>query len=80
MNSVFTKKILLTGVAGFIGHHLAIKYLEEGYQVLGIDNLRNDDSYDFKSQRLNNLQSKNNFTFEHIDIRDKEVVDRKSVV
>ena len=74
MNSVFTKKILLTGVAGFIGHHLAIKYLEEGYQVLGIDNLRNDDSYDFKSQRLNNLQSKNNFTFEHIDIRDKEVV------
>jgi len=30
-------KILITGVAGFIGSHTAEKFLEEGHQVVGID-------------------------------------------
>ena len=33
------KKILITGVAGFIGSALAKKFINEGYSVLGIDNL-----------------------------------------
>ena len=33
------EKILITGGAGFIGSHLAEKYLEMGYQVYIIDNL-----------------------------------------
>src|SRR3990167_3628261 len=33
------KKALVTGVAGFIGHHLAQELLKEGYIVYGIDNL-----------------------------------------
>ena len=32
-------KILITGIAGFIGSNLAERLLSEGYQVLGIDNL-----------------------------------------
>lgn len=32
-------KILLTGVAGFIGSHLAQMYLKQGHSVIGIDNL-----------------------------------------
>ena len=32
-------KILVTGVAGFIGYHLAVSLLERGDQVVGIDNL-----------------------------------------
>ncbi len=32
-------RILLTGVAGFLGSHLADKLLEKGYQVMGMDNL-----------------------------------------
>jgi UDP-glucuronate decarboxylase len=34
------KTILITGVAGFIGSHLARKYLREGYRVIGVDNLQ----------------------------------------
>ena len=35
------KKILITGVAGFIGSHLAKRFIQEGYKVYGIDNLSN---------------------------------------
>lgn len=33
------KKVLITGVAGFMGSHLADSFLQKGYQVVGIDNL-----------------------------------------
>jgi len=33
------KKVLITGVAGFIGSHLADRYLSEGFHVVGMDNL-----------------------------------------
>ena len=39
-------KILVTGIAGFIGFHIAKKLLEHGHQVIGIDNL--NDYYDVK--------------------------------
>lgn len=32
-------KVLITGVAGFIGSHVASRFLQEGYQVIGIDDL-----------------------------------------
>lgn len=32
-------KVVITGVAGFLGSHLADKFLAEGYEVTGIDNL-----------------------------------------
>lgn len=32
-------KVVITGVAGFLGSHLADKFLSEGHQVIGIDNL-----------------------------------------
>ena len=38
------KKILITGAAGFIGFFLCRKLLEEGYDVVGLDNL--NDYYD----------------------------------
>ena len=31
--------ICISGVAGFIGYHAAKRFLKEGYQVVGIDNL-----------------------------------------
>ena len=34
-------KILLTGVAGYIGSHVAVELLNAGYDVIGIDNLSN---------------------------------------
>ena len=33
------KKVLITGVAGFIGSHVAARFLEEGYSVVGVDDL-----------------------------------------
>lgn len=35
------KKILITGVAGFIGSHVAKRFLQEGYEVVGVDDLSN---------------------------------------
>ncbi|MEF3073425.1 NAD-dependent epimerase/dehydratase family protein, partial [Methylobacter sp. Wu1] len=32
-------KVLVTGTAGFIGNHVAIKLLERGDEVIGVDNL-----------------------------------------
>jgi UDP-glucuronate 4-epimerase len=39
-----SKKILVSGTAGFIGFHLAKKLLERGDEVVGIDNI--NDYYD----------------------------------
>ena len=41
------KKVLVTGAAGFIGHHLAKLLNESGYQVVGLDNIN-----DYYDQRL----------------------------
>ena len=33
------KRILITGAAGFLGSHLCDRFIKEGYQVIGMDNL-----------------------------------------
>ena len=50
-----SERILITGAAGFIGMHLCKSLLDDGYEVLGIDNL--NDYYDpkLKQDRLNEL-------------------------
>ena len=54
-------KILVTGVAGFIGFHLTKRLLRDGYSVVGIDNL--NDYYDvaLKKNRLEKLRSHDGF-------------------
>ena len=56
-------KILVTGSAGFIGFHCTKNLLEDGFEVLGIDNM--NDYYDpsLKQARLNELLPFNNFSF-----------------
>ena len=62
------KKILVTGTAGFIGSKVSEMLLEDGYDVIGIDNL--NDYYDTKLKlwRLDNLKKSKNFRFYKIDI------------
>lgn len=48
-------KILVTGAAGFIGFHVCKRLLEDGYQVLGIDNLNNYYDPNLKVARLKQL-------------------------
>lgn len=49
------KKILVTGVAGFIGFHLCEKLIDLGHQVVGIDNINDYYDVDLKLARLNQL-------------------------
>ena len=67
-------KILVTGVAGFIGMHVARQLLARGDRVLGIDNL--NDYYDpaLKQARLAELAGQPGFGFERVDISDAAAV------
>ncbi|MEB3293927.1 MAG: NAD-dependent epimerase [Synechococcales bacterium] len=64
-------KILITGVAGFIGYHLAIRYLNEGHEVYGIDNLNDYYDINLKYGRLFQIQSYDRFTFQCLDLSDR---------
>ena len=68
--------ILVTGAAGFIGSSLALRLLERGDRVVGLDNL--NDYYDvtLKLARLERLRACSGFEFEHADIADRERVAR----
>jgi len=65
-------KILITGAAGFIGFHLSKSLLEDGYEVLGVDNI--NDYYDpkLKHARLEIIKKYPNFKFEKVDIAHRE--------
>jgi UDP-glucuronate 4-epimerase len=62
--------ILVTGAAGFIGFHVAQRYLKEGRPVVGLDNL--NDYYDpnLKLARLEVLKSMPGFQFVRADLAD----------
>jgi UDP-glucuronate 4-epimerase len=66
---------LVTGAAGFIGYYLSKRLLEEGYIVIGIDNLNDYYDVNLKLTRLSLLKEKNNFAFKKIDISNKEDLD-----
>jgi len=66
------KKILVTGVAGFIGARVAEMLLEEGYEVVGVDNLNNYYDIQLKLWRLDNLKKYDNFKFYKYDIENYE--------
>jgi UDP-glucuronate 4-epimerase len=48
-------KILITGIAGFIGHHVAKKLVKDEHEVIGIDNINNYYDVNLKFDRLNEL-------------------------
>lgn len=62
--------VLITGVAGFIGFHMARRLCRQGVQVVGIDNLNDYYSVDLKRARLAQLEHFPSFQFQPIDIVD----------
>jgi UDP-glucuronate 4-epimerase len=66
-------KVLVTGVAGFIGMHCAKRLLERGDEVVGIDNLSAYTSVELKRDRLKQLPG---LRFEQADISDSSVMEK----
>ena len=67
---------LITGAAGFIGHHLADRLLSRGEEVLGIDNLNDYYSVQLKKDRLARLSEKHSgFRFTQVDFADQAALD-----
>jgi len=56
-------KVLLTGVAGFLGSHLSKRLIEEGHQVIGLDNFVTG-----KAENLSELINNPNFSFIRHDV------------
>jgi UDP-glucuronate 4-epimerase len=65
-------KIMVTGTAGFIGNHLALRLLERGDEVIGIDNLNDYYDVNLKLSRLARIKDHPGFTDVRLDIADRE--------
>ena len=65
--------ILITGCAGFIGFHTSQKFLSEGFNVIGIDNLNSYYDTQLKKDRLKKIQSEN-FEFYKFDLNQKSEI------
>ncbi|HXR80480.1 MAG TPA: SDR family NAD(P)-dependent oxidoreductase, partial [Saprospiraceae bacterium] len=57
------KRVLITGAAGFIGSHLCDRFLKEGYQVIGMDNLLTG-----SMDNIQHLFRNKEFEFYHHDV------------
>ncbi|MBK1686143.1 NAD-dependent epimerase [Rubrivivax gelatinosus] len=64
-------KILLTGAAGFIGMTTALRLLERGDEVVGLDNLNDYYEVQLKLDRLARLEPLPGFRFVKLDVADR---------
>ena len=58
-----SKRVLITGAAGFLGSHLCDRFIKDGYQVVGMDNLITGDM-----QNIEHLFKLKEFEFYHHDV------------
>jgi UDP-glucuronate 4-epimerase len=65
-------KVLVTGVAGFIGFSLTSRLIKEGINVFGIDNLNDYYDVNLKKARLSIIEKDPKFEFKLIDMADRE--------
>ena len=68
--STISEKILVTGVAGFLGSNLLNKLLSEGHHVVGVDNLSMG-----RSENIAPCLHHNNFSFVEGDILEQSTLD-----
>ncbi len=62
------KRVLVTGCAGFIGFHVTRRLLQQGYEVVGIDNLNSFYDEGLKAARLGILRKLRRFQFIDVEI------------
>ncbi|MBB6243465.1 NAD-dependent epimerase [Rhodanobacter sp. MP1X3] len=68
-------KILVTGTAGFIGSHVAMRLLERGDHVIGIDNLSDYYDVNLKKARLARFADHPNYTHVAADLADRAAIE-----
>lgn len=74
MNIYNYKNYFITGVAGFIGYYLSKALLEQGVNVIGLDNMNDYYEVSLKEYRLRQLEGYKNFIFIKGDLADKECI------
>ena len=67
-------KTLIAGAAGFIGMNCALRLLDRGGEVIGIDNLNDYYDVSLKQARLARLEPHTKFSFHEIDICDRDAM------
>ena len=65
-------KVLITGSAGFIGSALALRLMDRGDEVIGIDNLNDYYDVELKKARLARTTSYDAYTDVRVDLEDRE--------
>jgi UDP-glucuronate 4-epimerase len=70
------KNVLVTGAAGFIGSQLSKRLLDNGINVVGLDNLNPYYSVKLKEDRLAKLEGHPRFTFARLDLADHAGMER----
>lgn len=73
-HSTMRQQWLVTGVAGFIGSHVAKRLLTDGHEVFGIDNLNEYYDPQLKQDRLISLRDRSGFHFYKLDITENEAI------
>lgn len=68
--------VMITGAAGFIGSTLAIRLLERGDTVTGIDNMNNYYDVALKEARLQRVSQYPKFSFQKMDIADRPAMEK----
>ncbi|WP_431688450.1 NAD-dependent epimerase [Hahella sp. NBU794] len=68
-------KVLVTGTAGFIGSHVALRLLDRGDEVIGVDNLNDYYEISLKEARLARLTPYKGFTDVRLDVADREGIE-----
>ncbi len=68
------KRVLITGVAGFIGSSLADELLARGDEVIGVDNFNTYYDPAIKRRNLTQADSMDRFTLHEVDICDEEAI------
>jgi UDP-glucuronate 4-epimerase len=67
--------VLVTGAAGFIGFHLSLRLLADGYSVVGLDNLNDYYDVSLKEARLGLLMNTPGFRFVRADLADRAAIE-----